>query len=62
MIIKECCTVEEQIEKGKGASGFITLSCNCLFFHQYLLPYRHIFHKDMYSFIKLLTPDVWEKF
>ncbi len=62
MIIKECCTVKEQIEKGKGASGLTTLSCNCLFFHQYLLPCHHIFHEDMYDFTKLLTPDVWEKF
>ena len=62
MIIKECCAVEERIEKGKGAPGLTTLSCNCLFFHRYLLPCRHIFHEDMYGFTKLLTPDVWEKF
>jgi hypothetical protein len=62
MLVSEFCAVEGRILKGKGAPGLTSLNCNCLFFLRYLLPCRHIFHETMYRAIKLLTPDVWEKF
>ncbi|PKK55468.1 hypothetical protein RhiirC2_802261, partial [Rhizophagus irregularis] len=62
MLINEFCAVEGRIEKGKAAPGLTSLNCNCLFFHRYLLPCRHIFHENMYGTMKLLIPDVWKKF
>ncbi|PKY47195.1 hypothetical protein RhiirA4_421207 [Rhizophagus irregularis] len=47
---------------GKAAPGLTFLNCNCLFFHQYLLSCRHIFHENMYGTMKLLISDVWKKF
>ncbi|CAB5217379.1 unnamed protein product [Rhizophagus irregularis] len=58
MLINEFCAVEGRIEKGKAAPGLTSLNCNCLFFHRYLLPCRHIFHENMYGTMKLLIPDV----
>ena len=58
MLVNECRAVEGRLEKGKAASGLTTLSCSYLFFNWYLLPYRHIFHKNMYGSTKLLIPDV----
>jgi hypothetical protein len=62
MLVNEFNSVEGRIEKGKAAPGLTSLHCNCLFFHRYLLPCRHIFHENMYGVTKLLTPDVWENF
>jgi len=62
MLINEICAVEGRIEKGKPTPGLTSLNCNCLFFHRYLLPCRHIFHENMYGTTKLLTSDIWEKF
>ncbi|RHZ62891.1 hypothetical protein Glove_334g17 [Diversispora epigaea] len=56
------CAVEKRIEKSKAAPKLTSLSCNCLFHRQYLLPYRHIFHEHMYGFTKLLITDAWAKF
>ncbi|PKY61079.1 hypothetical protein RhiirA4_431576 [Rhizophagus irregularis] len=57
-LINEFCAVEGRIEKGKAAPGLTSLNCNCLFFHQYLLPCHHIFHENMYGTMKLLIPDL----
>ncbi|PKY23332.1 hypothetical protein RhiirB3_387123 [Rhizophagus irregularis] len=57
MIIKEYCAVDRRLEKGKTALGLTSLNCYCVFFHRYLLPYRHIFHESLYGDAKLLTPD-----
>ena len=62
MFVNECHAVEGRLEKGKAAPGLTTLSCSCLFFNRYLLLCRHIFHENIYSSTKLLTPDVWGKF
>jgi len=62
MIITEVFAVERRIEKGKGAPGLLSLDCYCLFFCQYLLPCRHIFHEHMYGSKKLLIVDAWEQF
>ena len=62
MHINEICAVEGWLEKGKAAPGLTSLSCNCLFFHRYLLPCRHIFHENICSTTKLILPDVWKKF
>jgi hypothetical protein len=62
MLINEFCAVELRIAKGKAAPGLTHLSCNCLFFHRYLLPCRHIFHESTYGNTKLLTADSWRKF
>jgi hypothetical protein len=61
MLINEICAVEGRLEKGKAAPGLTSLSCNCLFFHKYLLPCRHIFHENMYGTTKLLiiSADPW---
>lgn len=47
LIINEIHAVEKRIEKGKEAPGLLSLNCNCLFFHRYLLPCRHIFHEHL---------------
>ncbi|CAB4379012.1 unnamed protein product [Rhizophagus irregularis] len=62
MLVNEFHAVQGRIEKGKPTPGLISLNCNCLFFRQFLLPCRHIFHKHVYGDIKLLTVDIWEKF
>ncbi|GES99088.1 hypothetical protein GLOIN_2v1777773 [Rhizophagus clarus] len=62
MLVNEFNAVQGRIEKGKPTPGLISLNCNCLFFRQFLLPCRHIFHEHVYGDIKLLTVDIWEKF
>ncbi|CAB4484293.1 unnamed protein product [Rhizophagus irregularis] len=61
LIIREACAVMNRLEKGKSTPGLTSLDCFCLFCHQYLLPYKHIFHEHMYG-NKLLTTNVWQMF
>ncbi|CAG8648005.1 6937_t:CDS:2, partial [Dentiscutata erythropus] len=61
LLIREACSVINRLEKGKGMPGLTLLDCHCLFYNQYLLPCKHIFHENMYS-NKLLTAKVWKIF
>ncbi|RHZ63302.1 hypothetical protein Glove_330g7 [Diversispora epigaea] len=61
-IVSEVHTVEKRIEKGKDVPVLTSLNCYCLFFRQYLLPCRHIFHNHLYGEKKLLTTNTWEQF
>ncbi|RHZ68590.1 hypothetical protein Glove_294g103 [Diversispora epigaea] len=61
-IVSEVHAVEKRIEKGKDVPVLTSLNCYCLFFRQYLLPCRHIFHNHLYGEKKLLTTNAWEQF
>ncbi|RHZ80577.1 hypothetical protein Glove_134g166 [Diversispora epigaea] len=62
VIVSEVHAVEKRIEKGKDVPVLTSLNCYCLFFRQYLLPCRHIFHNHLYGEKKLLTTNAWEQF
>ncbi|CAG8812128.1 14545_t:CDS:2, partial [Cetraspora pellucida] len=62
LIVNEVFAVNDRIEKGKGLPGLMSLECHCLFFRKYMLPCKHIFHEQIYSFRKLLMINTWKKF
>lgn len=62
MLVKEACAVTDRLTKGKNAPGLTSLDCHCRFYHQYMLPCKHIFHEHAYGTTKLLTADTWRIF
>ncbi|CAG8571756.1 15275_t:CDS:2, partial [Cetraspora pellucida] len=62
LIINEVLAFNDRIEKGKGLPGLLSLECHCLFFRKYMLPCKHILHKQMYSLRKLLIAKAWKQF
>ncbi|RIB12096.1 hypothetical protein C2G38_2201621 [Gigaspora rosea] len=62
MIVDEFRAFEGRVKKGKISPGLTFLMCDCLFFRQYLLPCRHIFHEHLYGATQLLTSNAWRNF
>ena len=63
LLAGELNAVEGRIAKGKEVPVFEddeTLQCNCKFYRQYLLPCRHVFHRD--TEVKVLTPTRWDTY
>ena len=62
IVVDKVLAIEKRLEKGKEPPGLVSLDCQCLFFHRYLLPCKHIFHDHIYGTNKLLTANAWVRF
>ncbi|RHZ43768.1 hypothetical protein Glove_856g19 [Diversispora epigaea] len=62
LIVNEILFVKSRIEKDKDLPGLMSFKYQCLFFHKYMLSYKHIFHKQIHDPRKLLTIISWKQF
>lgn len=60
LLIDEIRASEKRVEEGKEIPEFNSPECYCQFFRRYLLPCRHIFHRDHNR--EFLTDDDWKLF
>ncbi|KAG9285941.1 hypothetical protein G9A89_002361 [Geosiphon pyriformis] len=58
LIAKEVHAVLKRLQEGKKVPELLFTECNCKFFCQYMLPCRHIFHKQLCGNIDILTSEV----
>jgi len=62
LITQEAHAVSKRLEEGKEVPDLTDAECNCKFFNRYMLPCRHILHKQLCGDIDILTPEVWRSF
>ena len=62
LIAQEAHAVSKKLEEGKEVPNLTDAECNCKFFNRYMLPCRHILHKQLCGDIDILTPEVWRSF
>jgi len=60
LLVDEIRAYEKRIEDGKGMPDHDTPECHCQFFRRYLIPCRHLFHRDLNG--DFLTDEHWESF
>lgn len=60
LLIDEIRAFNKRIEKGKGMPDHIIPECHCQFFRQYLLPCRHLFHRNIHG--NFLKDEDWKAF
>jgi hypothetical protein len=64
LIAGEAQAMMGRIEKGKPPPELESISCDCRFFHHYMLPCRHMLHQQCFGSTqsKLLTAGAWMVF
>lgn len=60
LILGEFRGFEQRVADGEGIPDLQTPECHCQFFRKYLLPCKHIFHRDIAK--DFLTDDNWRNF
>ncbi|CAG8479490.1 1369_t:CDS:2 [Gigaspora rosea] len=61
LIAEEVHAISKRLDEGKCAPNLASAECSCRSFNRYMLPYRHIFHKQLCG-SNILTPETWDYF
>ncbi|CAG8551684.1 25030_t:CDS:1, partial [Racocetra persica] len=62
LIAEEAYAVSKKVQEGKKMPNLKTAECFCKFFTQYMLPCRHIFHKQLCGDSNILMLEMWYYF